>query len=97
MKARDRGGGASEYRSWNLQDAKARLSELVDRCLIGEPQVILRRSQPAVVVLPFAEYERRTAPRESLFSFLQRSPLRNAALEIDRPREPIQALRDVDL
>lgn len=86
-----------DYRSWNLQDAKARLSELVDRCLVGEPQVILRRGQPAVVVLPFSEYERRAGPRESLLSFLQRSPLRDVDLKIERSSEKIDELRDVSL
>jgi len=88
---------AGEYRAWDLHDAKARLSELVDRCLVGEPQVILRRGQPAVVVLPFSEYERRAGPRESLLSFFQRSPLRHADLKIERSKEPIDALRDVEL
>lgn len=85
------------YRSWNLQDAKARLSELVDRCIVGEPQVILRRGQPAVVVLPFSEYERHVGPHESLLSFLQRSPLRDAGVKIERSRETIDKLRDVEL
>ena len=84
-----------DYRSWNLQDAKARLSELVDRCLVGEPQVILRRGKPAVVVVPFSEYERK--PRESLLSFFQRSPLRDVDLKIERSEETIDTLRDIEL
>jgi len=87
----------ADYRTWNLQDAKARLSELVDRCLLGEPQVIARRGEPAVVVLPFSEYENRVGPRESLLSFFQRSPLRGANLKIERAKETIEALRDVEL
>jgi antitoxin Phd len=86
-----------DYQSWNLQDAKARLSELVDRCLVGEPQVILRRGRPAVVMLPFSEYERRVGPRESLLSFFQRSPLRDVGLDVERSRESIDALRDIEL
>lgn len=82
---------------WNLQDAKARLSELVDRCIAGEPQIILRRGQPAAVLVSHSEYERHSAPRESLISFLQRSPLRGLDLDFERLREPIQALRDIDL
>ena len=34
--------------SVNLAEAKARLSELVDRCLAGEEIVIARRNQPLV-------------------------------------------------
>lgn len=85
------------YRSWNLQDAKARLSELVDRCLVGEPQVILRRGRPAAVLLPFSEYERRAGDRESLLSFLQHSPLCDAELDLERPSDSIDELRDVPL
>jgi len=86
-----------DYRSWNLQDAKARLSELVDRCLVGEPQVILRRGRPAVVVLPFSEYERQAGPRESLLSFFQRSPLRAVNIDVERSLESIAELRDLEL
>lgn len=86
-----------EYRAWNLQDAKARLSELVDRCVVGEPQVILRRGQPAVVVLPFAEFERNSGPRESLLSFLQRSPLAEVDLHLERSSESIETLHDLEL
>jgi prevent-host-death family protein len=82
---------------WNLQDAKARLSELVDRCVAGEPQIILRRGQPAAVLVSHSEYERHSAPRESLISFLQRSPLCGLDLDFERLREPIQKLRDLDL
>ena len=86
-----------DYRLWNLQDAKARLSELVDRSLVGEPQVIARRGKPAVVVLPFSEYERRAEPRETLLSFFQRSPLRDVDLPIERAAESIRELPDVQL
>lgn len=88
---------SDDYRSWNLHDAKARLSELVDRCLVGEPQVILRRGKPAVVVLPFSEYERKIGPKESLLSFLRRSPLCGVDLDLERSHETIENLRDVDL
>ncbi len=86
-----------DYRKWNLQDAKARLSELVDRCLVGEPQVILRRGQPAVVVLPYSQYEGRSKARDTLFSFLQRSPLRKASLDLERSSESIDDLRELEL
>lgn len=84
-------------RRWNLQDAKARLSELVDRCAVGEPQIILRRGQPAAVLISFAEYERRETPRESLLSFFQRSPLYGTELHFERSKETIDHLRDIEL
>ena len=88
---------SGEYRTWNLQDAKARLSELVDRSLVGEPQVILRRGEPAVVIVPFSQYESLRRPRETLFSFLQRSPLHDVEIDVERSSETIESMRDVDL
>ena len=84
-------------KQWNLQDAKARLSELVDRCLVGEPQVILRRGQPAVVVLPYAEYQQSARPHETLLSFFQNAPRIDVELDVSRSAETVDAMRDFDL
>ena len=43
---------------WPLQDAKNRLSAVVDAALAGDPQRVTRRGKPAVVVLAVDEYER---------------------------------------
>ena len=43
---------------WPLQDAKNKLSALVNAALAGEPQLVTRRGRPAVVVLAADEYER---------------------------------------
>ena len=40
-----------EGTTWQLQDAKARLSEVVQNALEGRPQVISRRGRDEVVVL----------------------------------------------
>ncbi|HTU70517.1 MAG TPA: type II toxin-antitoxin system Phd/YefM family antitoxin [Candidatus Baltobacteraceae bacterium] len=68
-------------RRWNLQDAKARLSELVDRARAGEAQVILRRGEPAAVVIAFSDYEERDGPAQSVLSFFQDSPLKGLDVE----------------
>lgn len=67
--------------SWNLQDAKARLSELVDRAQAGQSQILLRRGRPAAAVVSIDEF-RRLGPGETLMSFLLRSPLVGSELEI---------------
>lgn len=72
---------------WTLQDAKNRFSELVRIVLADGPRLLTRGQQDAVVVLAADEYERLTRPRESLLAFLQQSPLADAELEVDRPRE----------
>ncbi len=73
-------------RRWNLQDAKARLSELVDRALAGAPQRIMRRGRDAVVILRIADYEAVTEPKLSLLEFFASSPHREISLDVQRNR-----------
>ena len=42
---------------WSLQDAKNRFSTLVNAALMGEPQRVMWRGQPAVVVMAEEEYK----------------------------------------
>ena len=42
---------------WSLQDAKNKFSEVVNAALQGEPQLVTRRGEPAVVVLSADTYE----------------------------------------
>jgi prevent-host-death family protein len=44
-------------RSWALQDAKNRLSEVVDRAGAEGPQVVTRRGEAVAVVLSMADYQ----------------------------------------
>lgn len=62
-------------RQWALQDAKARLSEVVRLASEHEPQEITLRGEPAVVVISREDYDRLTTPRESLVELMRRSPL----------------------
>ena len=84
-------------RTWNLQDAKARLSELVDRAMMGEPQVVLRRGEAAAVLISYREFQSTEQPRESLYSFFQNSPLRGLDIDLSRAPDTIDEMRDLDL
>lgn len=44
--------------SWPVQDAKARFSEFLDRCLDQGPQMVTRRGLPAAVLVPVTEWQR---------------------------------------
>lgn len=46
--------------SWQLQDAKARLSELIDKVQSEGTQVITRRGVETVAVVPIDEWKRLT-------------------------------------
>lgn len=72
---------------WQLQDAKARLSEVLRRATDG-PQEITLHGRSAAVVLSKADYERLRRKQPSLVEFLRRSPLAGVALVIERDKSP---------
>jgi prevent-host-death family protein len=69
---------------WQLQDAKSKFSEMVERALAHGPQIVTRHGHKTVVVLPFEDYERLTKRADSLVQFLLASPLPGSGLEIER-------------
>ncbi len=71
---------------YSLQDAKAKFSELVGLCLKEGPQTVTRHGRNAVVIVPYEEYLRLTAPRQSLGAFFRSAP--RAELHLERSREP---------
>ncbi len=79
-------------KTWPLQDAKNRLSEVCDKAMTEGPQTITRRGKEAVVVLAVDEYTRLTRPPTSLVDFFQSSPLRG--LDLEREQD---AGREVEL
>jgi prevent-host-death family protein len=71
-------------RAWQLQDAKNKLSEVVDRAIAEGPQVLTRRGREAAVVISMDDFRRLTRPKESLVSFLRASPLVGVDLDLER-------------
>jgi len=85
-------------KTWKLEDAKNRFSELVRLALDHEPQRVTRGGRDAVIVVSAKDYEDLVAPR-SLVEFMRESPLAELyaaglELDLDRPRD---LGRDVDL
>jgi len=70
--------------AWQLQEAKARLSEVIQKAINEGPQDISLRGRPAAVVLSHADYEMLTRPKPSFTAFLHESPLRGVELEPER-------------
>jgi antitoxin Phd len=49
---------------WALQDAKNRLSEVVDAALLGQPQIVTRRGVETAVILSHDDYTRLLGDRD---------------------------------
>jgi prevent-host-death family protein len=79
--------------TWTLANAKARLSEVIDRAQSG-PQIITRHGKPNAVIVSAEEWARKAARKGTLAEFLLASPLRGADLTLERvhdaPRDEMQ-------
>jgi prevent-host-death family protein len=71
-------------KAWALQDAKNRLSELVDRAIKEGPQLITRRGKETAVVMSMEEFRSQMEPEGSLVSFFRDSPLVGVDLDLER-------------
>ena len=61
--------------TWPLQDAKARLSEVIKTAKKNGPQIITQRGVKSAVVLPFEEWERNQRPNKpTLLEILRSGP-----------------------
>ncbi|MCL2422929.1 MAG: type II toxin-antitoxin system Phd/YefM family antitoxin [Micrococcales bacterium] len=80
--------------TWQLQEAKNRLSEVVRRSESG-PQTITVHGQPAAVVVSMADYRALTQPKTSLLDVLRRAP--QPLTDLVEPRDDDAAMRQVGL
>jgi prevent-host-death family protein len=71
---------------WQLQDAKSKFSKMIEQALANGAQIVTRRGQKTVVVVPFDEYQRLTKRTDSLAQFLLASPLTGSDLTIERDK-----------
>ena len=75
--------------SWQLQEAKNKLSEVVDHALKEGPQEITRRGKKTAVILSAKDYMRLKRKKGNLSTFFRGSPLKGFSLDRakDYPRE----------
>jgi prevent-host-death family protein len=77
---------------WQLQEAKARLSELV-RSAQDAPQEITVHGEVTAVVVSHADFERLRGRSGSFVEFMRRSPLAGARLRLERNRSTARRIR----
>jgi antitoxin Phd len=77
-------------RTWQLQEARSRFSELVSAALARGPQRVTRHGKSAVIVVSEAEWQEVTRKIPSFGRLLAECPLEPEELA---PRRPARALR----
>lgn len=80
-------------RTWTLQDAKNRFSEVVNHALSEGPQTVTKRGVETVVVLSVSEYRKLLGEQPSFLDYLLSGPSLEG-LDLERDKSPG---RDIDL
>jgi len=75
---------------WQLQDAKARLSEVIKFAHTEGPQQVTVHGKPSAVVISVEEYEAMKKQRPGFVDFMRHSPLAGAELIIERSDSPVR-------
>jgi len=81
-------------RSWQLQDAKNRFSEVVDEAVRSGPQTITRRGVKTAVVVSAADWAKLARRRSPLIEVLRRAPRLPGGLDVTRSTD---TGRDIEL
>ena len=82
-------------RVWQLQEAKNKLSEVVDEAIHHGPQVITKRGVEVAIVLSSVEYRKMTASQKKLSTFFRESPL--VGVDLDLRRDTSEMREDIAL
>jgi prevent-host-death family protein len=77
--------------TWQIRDARANFSTLVDKAISEGPQIVTRNGKKVVVVVAAQEWVSHEHRRGDLVEFFANSPLREEGIAIERtcdyPRE----------
>jgi prevent-host-death family protein len=81
-------------KQWQLQEAKAKFSEVVRSATTDGPQAITLHGKAVVVILSKAQYEKLRTPKMTLVEMMNKSPLKGINIEFERNPS---FNRDIDL
>ena len=70
--------------TWQLQEAKAHLSEVVRLCVQQGPQLLTVRGKEEAVLISKKDYEFFIGEKLNFFDFMQQSPLKGLDIACER-------------
>ena len=79
---------------WQLQEAKNKFSNLVDKARHDGPQVVTKHGKESVVIIAIEDYQKLNKPTSNLISFFKKSPLSDLNLDLTRDKS---SSRDIEL
>jgi prevent-host-death family protein len=79
-------------KKWQMQEAKAKLSKVIQKAINDGPQEISIRGKPAAIILSIKQYANLTSPKSSFVNFLRNSPLVGLELGLVRDDSPCREI-----
>lgn len=73
-------------RAWQIQEAKNKLSEVVEEAVHHGPQIITKRGVEVAVMLSYPEYRKMISSQKKLSDFFRESPLVGVDLDLIRDK-----------
>lgn len=80
--------------TWQLQQAKARLSELIRKCTKEGPQYLSVHGKMEAVLLSKSDFDKLTKKEPNFVDFMRNSPLMGVKLDLKRDNS---LEREIDL
>jgi prevent-host-death family protein len=77
-------------RIWQLQEAKNKLSEVVNEAIKHGPQIITKRGVETVIVLSYGQYRKAILNQKKLSEFFRESPLARSDLDLRRDKNGLR-------
>lgn len=79
---------------WQLQEAKNKFSNLVDKARHDGPQIVTKHGKESVVIIAIEDFQELNKPKSDLVAFFQKSPLSEICLDLSRDNS---FSRDIEL
>jgi antitoxin Phd len=74
----------SRYKSWQLQEAKAKFSQMINDVQKDGCYTITKNGEPVAILMSKQEFETLSKPEKTLLEFFEQAPLSDTDLDLDR-------------
>ena len=72
---------------WQLQEAKAKFSEVVNEAVQHGPQIITKQGIETVLLISINDYKKMNKKELKISQFFRNSPLNNLKLDLERSKD----------
>ncbi len=72
-------------KTWQLQEAKSKFSELISNAELGDVQIVTKRGKDCAAIIPIEQYRKVFCRKEKLIDFFKSMP--KIELDIERNKD----------